>query len=120
MTPAEHLAALFPNGALVKLYSVDNPSDPPAHHVAGLHPVRGGGVAYWDSDVDGLDFVTPRVVKVEVIQTEPVLLVRATVERAGSILVSANVPERRWPRNERLRAAQAASARLLGESADPP
>jgi hypothetical protein len=118
VTAATELRDLFPNGALVKLYNEDNPSDPPAHHVAGLFPVSGGGVAYWDSDVDGLDFVTPRVVDLEVLQAEPVLLVRATLERAGSMLLSANVPERRWHRNQQLRAAQAPMAHPYSQRVD--
>jgi hypothetical protein len=79
----------------------------------GHFPVSSGGVAFWDSEVSGLLFVTSAVVSLQTQRTQPVLLVEATLYRDGFLLVSANVPYSQRDRYARLRAAQEPMAARL-------
>lgn len=115
MSKADELAGMFPTGAIVQnVVGNAAPSpDAPSHHVAGIFPVSDGGVVFWDSDVDGLRYVTPSVVDVKTVQTAPALLVRAELAGGGALLVSGNVPQARFERNGSLRKSQAREAVLL-------
>lgn len=84
--------------------------DPPTHHVAGLFPVSTGGVVFWDSDVDGLQTVTPPVKSLTTVQEEPVRVVRVDLGEGRFLLVSAHVPESRLARNAQFREEQAQMA----------